>query len=162
MKLHATAPDLCLEPAGDADFAWLLGQTPPPRGYSIASGLAPREVLEIIRQLPANWLMIAGSEIVGIISLKADSCDQVEIGYGVASSREGRGFASAAVGALLPMLARRGVAVVVAETSTDNRASQRVLTNNGFVATGERCDNDDGLLIVWRADLTAARTSGVG
>lgn len=162
MKSCATPPVLRLQRASDADFAWLLGQALPSRAYGIAPELAQREVLGIIRRLPANWLMVVGNEIVGIISLKTKSRDQVEIGYGVASSRQGNGFASAAVGALLRLLAREGVATVLAETVHDNPASQRVLVKNGFVPTGERFDNEDGILMTWRTDLGAARESSGG
>jgi RimJ/RimL family protein N-acetyltransferase len=151
-----------LAPATDADFRWLLGEGKPPRAHRVAPDLASREVLEIIRSLPANWLMVADGEIVGIISLKAAFGDQAEIGYGVACSRCGQGFASAAVAALMPILARSGIRVVVAETAVDNPASQRVLQDNGFVDVGERNDEEDGLLMVWRADLTAAGKNAQG
>lgn len=155
MASPATPAALRLESASDTDFDWLLGETPPSLAYRIAPDLASPDILRIIRNLPAHWLMVAGNEIVGIISIKAEGEGKAEIGYGVASSHQGRGFASAAVAALLPVLADRGIVAVMAETAPDNPASQRVLTNNGFVATGERCDEEDGMLIVWRADLAA-------
>lgn len=141
---------LRLERATDADFRWLLGDGEATRPHGVAPDLAPKAVLHIIRTQPSNWLVVSDEEIVGIISLKVDRSEQVEIGYGVSSSRTGRGFASAAVGALLPMLKRRGVPVVIAETTFDNVASQRVLQRNGFAAVGERIDDEDGVLIVWK------------
>jgi RimJ/RimL family protein N-acetyltransferase len=142
--------DLYLEPANDDDFRWLLGQGLPTRAIDVAPDLAPPEVIGIVRQLPANWLMILDSELVGIIGLKSDEGAEVEVGYGVAASRWGRGHASAALGALLPVLRSRGVRVVHAETSIENPASQRVLERNGFARVGERIDDEDGPLIVWR------------
>ena len=144
---------LNLEPASDDDFRWLLGQIAATRPLRIAPELAPREVLDIVRQLPANWLIVAGGEIAGIIGLKTDDGDKVEIGYGVAGSRQGRGYASRAVGALLPVLLARKVRVVTAETSVDNFGSQRVLERNEFERTGERVDDEDGPLYCWRRAL---------
>ena len=141
--------DLKLELATDADFRWLLGQGPASRELRVAPDLAPVEILEIVRQLPANWLMIADAELVGIIGLKTDDMETVEIGYGVAAPRWARGFASAAVAALLPILRERGVRVVLAETAVENPASQRVLERNAFARVGSRIDDEDGPLIRW-------------
>ena len=144
---------MLLELATDEDFGWLLGERPATRRVSAAPDLAPAEVLDIVRQLPANWLMIVADEIVGIIGLQNDAGGEVEIGYGVAASRWGRGFASAAVIALLPILAERGVRTVHAETSVENPASQRVLERSHFARVGERIDDEDGPLIVWRREI---------
>ena len=141
VTLHATT---------DADFRWLLGEIPATRPFAVAPDLAPMPVLEIVRGLSANWLMVVDRELVGIIGLKADAGDIVEIGYGVAASRHGRGFASAGVAHLLTLLAGRGVRTVRAETSVANPASQRVLERNGFDRTGERIDDEDGALHLWR------------
>lgn len=135
--------------ATDADFPWLLGQAAATRPLTVAPDLAPPPVLEIVRSLPANWLIVAGGEIVGIIGLKSDDGCEVEIGYGIAASRQGRGLAGGAVAALLPILAKRDVTMVRAETSVDNRVSQRVLERNGFSRTGERIDDEDGPLYCW-------------
>jgi len=142
-----------LHPATDEDFRWLLGERDATRPLRIAPDLAPPEVLAIVRGLPANWLIVVAHEIVGIIGLKADGGEEVEIGYGVAASREGRGHASGAVTALLPILEARAVRLVNAETSIDNIASQRVLERNGFARVGERVDEEDGPLYCWRKVL---------
>lgn len=139
-----------LQSATQEDFEWLLGSREPTRPWIIAPELAPTEVIGIVRQLPANWLMVVDDELVGIIGLKTDEAERVEIGYGVAASREGRGFASAAVAALLPILHSRGAPIVTAETSTENPASQRVLERNGFVRVGSRLDEEDGPVITWQ------------
>lgn len=144
---------LALEFATDEDFRWLLGEAAATRPLRVAPSLAPPEVLAIVRQLPANWLIVAEGELVGIIGLKTDAGDEVEIGYGIASSRESRGFATGAVAALLPILQARDVRLVTAETSVDNLASQRVLERNGFVRCGERTDEEDGALCCWRRPL---------
>lgn len=142
-----------LESASEDDFRWLLGEVAATRPLKVAPDLAPPEVLAIVRQLPANWLIVAEREIVGIIGLKSEAGGEVEIGYGVAGSREGRGFASGAVAALLPVLLAREVRVVTAETSVENIASQRVLERSGFARTGTRVDEEDGPLYCWRRML---------
>src|SRR5439155_12420036 len=119
------------------------------RQFTVAPRLAPAEVIVIVSGLAANWLMIVADELVGIIGLKSDEGERVEIGYGVAASRERQGFASAAVAALVPILRNRGVSMVTAETSNEHPASQRVLQRNGFVTVGERVDEEDGPLIEW-------------
>ena len=153
---------LVLEPCGPDAFAWLLGEGPPPaarEGDMVAPDLAPPEVMTIVRGFPASWMMIEAGEVVGLLSLLRSPGDggPVEIGYGVAASREGRGHASRAVGLLLPMLEKRGIAVVLAETSVNNPASQRVLENNRFARVGERIDPEDGAVVQWRRKLLTAQ-----
>ncbi len=56
----------------------------------------------------------------------------VEIGYGLAPSARGHGYASEAVIALLTVAADHGVSRVLADTTLDNIASQRTLISAGF------------------------------
>ena len=56
----------------------------------------------------------------------------VEIGYGLAPSARGHGYAAEAVGALLAVAAGHGLSRVVADTTLDNIASQRTLVRSGF------------------------------
>jgi RimJ/RimL family protein N-acetyltransferase len=56
----------------------------------------------------------------------------VEIGYGLAPSARGRGYAAEAVVALLSVAADHGVSRVIADTTLDNIASQRTLIRAGF------------------------------
>ncbi|HEU4758052.1 MAG TPA: GNAT family protein [Agromyces sp.] len=59
------------------------------------------------------------------------------LGYWVASSANGRGFATSAVRALLDLaFGELGLHRVQAATLPHNAASQRVLTNNGFALIG--------------------------
>lgn len=154
MRMTAgSIPTLDLHLATAADFDWLLGRKAPCRPWSIAPDLAPAEVLDIIRELPANWLMVAGNEVVGIIGIKTEAVGRVEIGYGVAASRERKGFASAAVASLLPLLSARNANTVTAETSVDNPASQGVLNRNGFKHIGRRVDEEDGPVIMWERPI---------
>ncbi|MFC1410296.1 GNAT family N-acetyltransferase [Streptacidiphilus sp. N1-12] len=68
---------------------------------------------------------------------------RVEIGYDLAVSARGRGFATEAVGLLTAYaLADPEVVVVQAHTDPANTASQAVLLRSGFVRDGH---NEDGL-----------------
>jgi ribosomal-protein-alanine N-acetyltransferase len=74
----------------------------------------------------------------------------VEIGYGVNSSEQGRGLGTEAVGALSDAaLSRDDVTRVLAHTSPDNLASQRVLENTGFVRIGSTVEDGHGTVVVW-------------
>jgi RimJ/RimL family protein N-acetyltransferase len=94
----------------------------------------------------------AAGEVVGSGGFKGEpQAGAVEIGYGVAPTRRGRGWASKAVAALADLALReRGIVDVCAETATDNLPSQHVLLNSGFIAVGERQSDEDGKLILWR------------
>jgi RimJ/RimL family protein N-acetyltransferase len=138
----------------------LLGQAP--RDLRMAdTPIAPPEVLAMLVDLarrvevdfsPAAWLIVETGELVGLCSItKPPRNGVVEIGYGVAPSRQGRGSAGRAI-AEIERWARTDprVEALSAETSTTNLASQAVLTRNGFLPVGERVDDEDGALIVWR------------
>jgi RimJ/RimL family protein N-acetyltransferase len=56
----------------------------------------------------------------------------VEIGYGLAPSARGHGYAAEALMALLTVAAGHGVVRVIADTAPDNIASQRTLVRSGF------------------------------
>jgi RimJ/RimL family protein N-acetyltransferase len=56
----------------------------------------------------------------------------VEIGYGLAPSARGHGYAAEAVIALLSVAADNGLLRVIADTNPDNIASQRTLIRCGF------------------------------
>jgi RimJ/RimL family protein N-acetyltransferase len=129
-----------------------------------ATPVAGAEVLAMLAGLaeviaeqfsPPAWLMISGDEVVGLLSITAIvGGDVVQIGYGVAPGSQGRGHARLAVAALLEWARGSGrVSAIFAETSVDNTASQRVLERNGFARTGERLDEQDGLLFCWRTQV---------
>ena len=69
-----------------------------------------------------------------------DEHGSVTIGYGLAPSVRGKGYASEALRELLLFARARGVASVEADTSHDNIASQRVMTAAGMhlIAEDER------------------------
>lgn len=73
----------------------------------------------------------------------------VEIGYGIAPSYQGRGYATEAAAALVAFaFDHDAVRVVRAHTRPDANASTRVLAKCGFTFTGPVEDPEDGL--VWR------------
>ncbi len=134
------------------------------RGYNVPEGgLEPAEVLSLLQALArrlddapgwGTWFGVSGAEVVVSIAIKGtpdDGC--VEIGYGTAMARRGRGHATAAVLALLPELAARGITLVRAETALRNRASGRVQHKAGFQPVGHRVDAEDGALTQWARAL---------
>ena len=98
--------------ASDADFGWMLGEarTTGTGGLTLAEGgLEAPEVLAMLRTLAAKvrasdgfaaWMIVAEGEVVGLISYMAapENAAAVEIGFGIAERRRGRGFARHAHG----------------------------------------------------------------
>lgn len=74
----------------------------------------------------------------------------VEIGYGLAPSARGHGYAAEAIVALLDIAAEHGLSRVIADTTKDNIASQRTLERAGFNQVG-----DDGDLHLYELVLNA-------
>ncbi|MEV4538696.1 GNAT family N-acetyltransferase [Asanoa sp. NPDC049518] len=70
---------------------------------------------------------------IGFKGQPADGC--VEVGYGLAPSARGHGYAAEALGALLTVAAEHGLSRVIADTTGDNVASQRTLERAGFRRT---------------------------
>jgi RimJ/RimL family protein N-acetyltransferase len=76
---------------------------------------------------------LSDGRAVGGIGFKGqphDGC--VEIGYGLAPSARGSGYAAEAAVALLTVAADHGLSKVVADTTPENIASQRTLVRSGF------------------------------
>lgn len=153
--------------AEDADFSTLLGGEAPHGLGRPDSEIAPRAVLQMLRELaarirpqfaPAAWWIVESGEVIGLCSVtRVSSAGVVDIGYGIAPSRQGRGHARSAIATIVEW-ARSDprVTAVRAETSIHNHPSQRVLERNGFLRVGERLDADDGDLICWKAHCTDA------
>ena len=90
----------------------------------------------------AVWFMELKSQpgtVVGDLSFKGLSADgMVELGYGLRDGYCGHGYMTEAVKAISAWaVAQKGVTRVEAETEPENTASQHVLTNAGFIPTGE-------------------------
>ena len=76
---------------------------------------------------------MADGRAVGGIGFKGQPSEGcVEIGYGLAPSARGHGFAAEAVAALLAVAAEQGLSRVIADTALDSPASQRTLVRAGF------------------------------
>lgn len=90
-----------------------------------------------------------GEAVGGIGFLSAPTPDgEAEVGYGFAASVRGRGLATEALRAVLRHAAAHGVRTVVALTTPDNHASQRVLERCGFARTGVE-ESDEGPMLRW-------------
>ena len=84
---------------------------------------------QVIRR--ADGLAVGGIGFKG-----APQAGRVEVGYGLAPSARGQGYAAEALTALVTVAFGHGVATVTAETTPDNAASQRTLERAGFVLVG--------------------------
>ena len=150
--------------ADSEHFAALVAGRVPPGVQSVAeSEIAPVPVLEMLAALSASiarvhspnaWMIVEQGCVAGLVTLVTEPAGgAVTIGYGVAENHRGRGLASGAVSALLAHMRQdERVDAVLAETSTENPASQHVLRVNGFAEVGRRCDPEDGDLICWQID----------
>ena len=132
------------------------------RDYNSAdSPIAPPEVLEMLAGVaahvretfsPASWLIVEGQEVVGLCSItRPPRNGEIDIGYGIAPTRQGRGIAGRAIGDIVDWaLGVAFVKAITAETAVENLASQRVLRKNRFIEVNRRVDEEDGALICWR------------
>lgn len=155
MIFETTKDDYACLINGAAPRHFTLADTPvsSPPILEMLAGVAARVWAEFS---PASWLIVENDEVVGLCSITRPPKDGViDIGYGIAPSRMGRGYATRAVGDIVTWANQHdGVIAITAETSTTNPASQRVLQANGFVRTGERIDDEDGPLICWRCQTS--------
>ena len=152
------------------DFDWLIGgtgtgregRTLPPGGVDDPAVL--RVVRSIVERLHRErcrgaWLVVSGGEVVGLCSYRRPPCDgEVEIGYGIAPSRRGRGHATRAVALMAEIANGEGLTALLAQTSRANPASAAVLRRNGFITTGSGLDPEDGEVLTWRLNLASQRT----
>jgi RimJ/RimL family protein N-acetyltransferase len=98
----------------------------------------------------APWQIVEGDLVIGTIGFKgAPIAGELEVGYSIVPSAGGRGIATEALRQLLCLVHGRHLAVV-GETAAWNLPSQSVLRHAGFIEVGERCDPDDGDLVIWR------------
>ncbi len=87
-----------------------------------------------------------------------DSAGMVEIGYAVDPEYRRRGYARAALEALLQRAAREPLVRTVRVTiSPDNTPSYQLASQYGFAEVGEQWDEEDGLEIIYEVDPSRYR-----
>lgn len=90
-----------------------------------------------------------------------DHSGMVEIGYAVDPAYRRRGYARAALEALLHRADQEPrVRTVRVSISPDNTASYALASQYGFAKTGEQWDEEDGLEIIYEAPATRTRPGG--
>jgi RimJ/RimL family protein N-acetyltransferase len=109
---------------------------------AFATDAAPWGLYVVIERSSGLW--------IGGIGFKSSPNErgEVEIGYGICDSFQGRGVATEVVIAICDF-ARNGACVVLAETERSNVASQRVLEKAGFHSNDPNAE-----LIAWRKELS--------
>jgi RimJ/RimL family protein N-acetyltransferase len=87
-----------------------------------------------------------------------DTAGMVEVGYAVDPAHRRRGYARAALVALLERAAREpAVRTVRAAVSPANAASRNLILQYGFTAVGEQWDDEDGLEVVYEVPANPPR-----
>ena len=141
---------LTIHPASDAEMQDLIAHTDD-EGLK----LAYTEMLTMAVENPqyrswyAAWFIEnTDGQRVGELCFKGLSADgTAEIGYGILPDFQNRGYATEAVKAVTDWaLSQPNVNTITAETEADNLASQKVLLNCGFLATGKQ--GEEGPLFV--------------
>ena len=156
--------------AGQAPYAGIV-HLAPEEGFAgvhfTREGLEdPAEFARLVRYLlddrleetprPAGWVpctalwIVDGGEYVGRISLRHRLTGDLltwggHIGYGVRPSARGRGAATAALAAMLPLCRERGIDPALVTCDVDNEASRRTIERNGGVYE----DTRQGKLRYW-------------
>jgi RimJ/RimL family protein N-acetyltransferase len=127
----------------DAALAGRLGDLGEPGHLSAAPGWPHEDSAPGLSFLDSGGLAFLviddDGRVAGEGGTKAapDADGMVEIGYGLAPASRGRGLGSAAVAALLAVLASdTAVHCVEAEVHVGNEASWRVLARHGFTPLG--------------------------
>jgi RimJ/RimL family protein N-acetyltransferase len=107
---------------------------------------------------PFVFIAADAHEVVGSGAFKAEPCDgSIELGYGIAPSRRGLGYATAGVEQMLRLVfVHSEIDVVRAETAVDNVASRRVVEKAGFRLAGRRLSEEDGMVDCWFIDRSFA------
>jgi RimJ/RimL family protein N-acetyltransferase len=156
---------LVLVEATDDDFGWILGERDRESDLSLPEGgVDDLFTLGIVRTMTArlhdagvlaSWMVVCDGQVIGLCSYRRPPTGgRVEIGYGIAPSKRGKGYSTRVVAAMIEAASLDPlVDTLTAETATGNVASQRALERNGFERTGTRHDAEDGEVIVWAKTL---------
>ncbi len=134
--MRNVAPDqLARYRANPDDF--LTGLTDPSGTVVLADG-------RVVPRLPARLFWLDDGDFCGMINLRWQTGTAElppyclgHIGYSVVPWKQRRGYATRALGAVLPVAREVGLPHVELSCDRDNRASQRVIEANGGELVGE-------------------------
>jgi RimJ/RimL family protein N-acetyltransferase len=153
LLLRALTPDdAAAIIAGDRGEERWADDYPTPGDVMVADAALAGRLAFAVDTMPWGLFAVvekATGRSIGGIGFKnaPDGGGEVEIGYGIAQSFQGRGVATEALGALCDF-ARVGASSVRAETERENRASERVLEKCDFERYAET-DQE----VLWRRQL---------
>lgn len=131
------------------DWTWVPDSLPPDVVLQTALGKIRSNPGDSIWSFPRLFVLAENRSIVGsgIFKRPPDRDGAVEIGYGVAESERGQGYATTAVRLLIAQaFDSHSVAMVYALVNPDNRASVRVLEKAGMSCAGKLIHPEDGLM----------------
>lgn len=128
--------DELLEVLSDDSVVRSIGVSPLPRSVPELRNYLSRPREPSLPHFFINLRDDDGARLIGGVGL-ARSGPDVELGYWLAPSHRGRGYATEAVSAVLEQAPMLGHAQIVAAHFADNAASARVLEQAGFKPTGE-------------------------
>jgi RimJ/RimL family protein N-acetyltransferase len=157
-------PLLDLRPMSAATAAALMAGEPPPDVTTVedypsefSTGMAP----SVAKGSPLGPFLVHRRDdgvVVGDIGGAFTAPGQVELGYAIVGSCQGRGYASAAVAAFVALVRQApDVTLLVGHTPLDRPASARVLEKAGFTCAGVVTDEHEGQLLrvlEWRMPTT--------
>ena len=130
----------------------------PFHGDVMAARVFLRASIESGEQQPFGFYRISrlsDGMAVGGIGFKGQPVNgTIEIGYGLAPSARGHGYAAEAVAGLLSVAKYHGLAKVIAETTLGNITSQRTLIRAGFRLVGSEAEIHHYEIVVDRDTAT--------
>jgi len=155
---------------GDGDLALAERTSPVPLSAWLASeecaGTWRRRAKQVV-ETPEDTAWVTGvvwdvdaGRAVGRAGFHAapDPDGLVEVGYAIDPAHRRRGYARAALEAMIARARQEpGVTTVRATVSPDNHASRALIDQYGFVENGEQWDDEDGLEVILELDVRQDR-----
>ena len=89
------------------------------------------------------------NKIIGSIQLRHHLTDELRkdgghIGYGICPSERGKGYGTKQLSLILAKAKKLNIAQLMIHCTKDNKASAKVVTQNGGILTGESFDEEEG------------------